>query len=162
MLGQQAPVQPSPLDVRFHKLEVNYRWALAVAVIALIALVAVVGWFAISQATQPKGEAAFANLTASWSGDDASAFEQVYAEDAVFVSAGSVEYKGLAAIKGVFGTMKSYGFQAEVIGPVVQSGSTVVSPIHLTWSTGEQAWVTTILELDGQGLVVHHQDYGQP
>jgi hypothetical protein len=35
----------------------------------------------------------------------------------------------------------------------------VIAPIHLTW-TGVDAYVTTILQLDDDGKVVHHQDYG--
>lgn len=162
MLGQQAAPQTSTPDVRFQKLQLSYRWALTIAVIAVIALVALAGWTALNQLNQPKGEQAVTDLAAAWTSHDPALLEKVYAPDAVVVSAGGGTTSGLPAIKRLNATMGMYGFKAEIIGPVVQSGRTVVAPFRLSWSTGEVAWVTGIFELDAQGRVVHHQDYGTP
>ena len=162
MISQQAAPQVPVLEVRYRRLEFSYRRALTVAVIAVIALVGLAGWTAVSQLGQPKGEQAVTDLIAAWTTKDAALLEEVYATDAVLVSAGGETYTGFAAIKALGSQMAAYGFKAEIIGPIVQSGSIVVAPVHLTWSTGEEAWVTTIVELDAQGRVVHHQDYGTP
>lgn len=161
MVGQQASPQAPP-DVRVRKLEVSYRWALAVAVIAVIAAVGLAAWAAATQLNQPKGEQAVTNLVNAWTTNDAALLEDVYAPDAVVVSAGGGTYKGLPAIKGLSSQMAPFGFTAQIIGPIVQSDNIVVAPIHLTWSTGEEAWVTSVFELDSEGRVVHHQDYGTP
>lgn len=162
MIVQQASPQVVPLEARFHKLEVSYRWALTVAVIAVIALVGLAGWTAVNQLSQPKGGEAVTDLVAAWTTNDEAMLGEVYAADAVLVSAGGATYEGLSAIKGLSNQMAAYGFKAQVIGPIVQSGNTVVAPVHLTWNTGEEGWVTGIFELDAQGRVVHHQDYGTP
>lgn len=162
MLGQQAAPGVSPLDVRLQRLQLSYRWARAVAVIAVIAVIGLAGWTALNQLNQPKGEQAVTDLAAAWTSHDAALLEEVYAPDAVVVSSGGVTTTGLEAIKRLNSTLAAYEFKAEIIGPVVQSGSTVVAPFRLTWSTGEVAWVTGIFELDSQGRVVHHQDYGTP
>lgn len=162
MIGQPAQAAAPPLEVKVHKLEVSYHWALAIAMVAVVALVAVLGWTAYTAVSVPDGQKVATELLAAWNAGEPAQLETVYAEDAVLVSAGGVKYEGIAAIKGIGSTLASFDFTAEATGPVTQSGRTLVIPIHQTWSTGEEAWVTTILELDSAGKIVHHQDYGKP
>jgi SnoaL-like domain len=161
MIGQRAQPQAPSLEVRFHRLEINYRWALGIAVIAIVALGALVLWNAYSAASQAKGEQVVTQLVTAWGSHDGALLEATYAEDAVLISAGAVKHEGIQAIKGFHQLMASHGFKPEVIGPVVQSGTTVVAPIKLTWSDGTAWYVTSIFELNPAGKVVHHQDYGQ-
>lgn len=156
----QAHAAP-PLEVRFHRLEMNYNWARAIAVLALIGLIAIGGWVALDRLSVPGGQTVLANVSASWTGNDQALFETTYAEDAVFVNGEGTEYKGRDALRGLSTTMRAYGFKAEVAGPIVQSGRTIMAPFHLTWTaTGDEAWVTGLFELNSAGLVVRHQDYG--
>ncbi|MEW5991355.1 MAG: nuclear transport factor 2 family protein [Chloroflexota bacterium] len=160
MIGQGVQPGAPPLEARFRRREVSFRWAVAVAAVAIVALGAMLAWGAYGAATQPDGEQVVTQLTAAWGGNDAALLEEVYAEDAVLVSAGGATYEGIQAIKGVSRTMAAYDFRPEVVGPVVQSGATVVAPIRMTWSDGSVLYVTSIFELNSTGQVVHHQDYG--
>jgi hypothetical protein len=162
MLGQQVQPQVPPLEVKVHRLEVSYHWALAIAIVAIVALAGLLAWNAYGSLTLPDGKQVTADLAAAWNSGDPASLEDIYAEDAVLVSAGGEAYEGLAAIKGIGVTLASYDFTVETIGPVTQNGNTIAVPYHQTWSTGEEAWVTTILEMNSAGLVVHHQDYGKP
>lgn len=155
MQAQAAP----PLEVRFHRLELNYNWARAIAVVALVALLGVVGWLAVDRFSIPDGQRIVTNVAASWGDTNPALFEATYAEDAVFVNIDGVARNGRAAIGNLRAQARLSGYKAEVAGPIVQSGRTVVAPIHLTWAGGG-GWVTSIFELNAAGNVIHHQDYG--
>ena len=158
MIGQQT----QPLELRYHRLEVFNRWLLALALIALVALGGLVAWTAIDRLGVPDGEQLAQDVVAAWTADSSTALEAVYAEDAVFVSTGGTTYEGINSIKGLYAAVKANDFTPEIIGPVVQSGRTVVIPFHLTFSDGTDMYVTSIYELNSAGLVTHHQDYGTP
>jgi hypothetical protein len=161
MIGQQAQPQAPPLDVRLHRFEVSYHWALAVAVIAIFALGAVLLWTAYGTATQPDGEQVVTQLTTAWSTNDPTLFDKTYAEDAVLVGSDGSKYEGIEAIKEVSQGGAFSGFKPEVIGPIVQSGNTISATMRLAFGDGTVYYVTSILELNSAGQIVHHQDYGQ-
>jgi SnoaL-like protein len=161
MIAQQAQ-QPPSLELRFQKLQVSYHWSLAVAIVAVIALAAGVLWSAYGAITFPNGEQAATRVVAAWSSTDATKLDAAYATDAVFVAADGTTHIGLAAIKSLHQQATSSGaFQAEIVGPIVQSGNTVVAPIRLNLGSSVE-WVTSIFQLNSAGLVVHHEDYGGP
>jgi hypothetical protein len=155
MLGQGTQT----FELRYHRLEVFNRWLLAIALIALVGLGSLAIWTVIDRFAEPDGEVVLQDLTSVWNGTEGIAIDAVYAEDAVLIGADGTKYTGLNAITIAQRSVAGLDFRAEVIGPVVQSGDTVIAPIHLTW-TGVDAYVTTILQLDDDGKVVHHQDYG--
>ena len=158
MLGQQT----QPLEVRYHHLEVLNRWFLAIALIAVVVLAGVVAWTTIDRLGQPDGELAMTARMEAWNAGDAASASELYAEDAVIVPSWGGEITGIDAIKGSMISARAAGMEVEVIGPVVQSGDTVAAPTHMTFANGEEYYLTTILTLNDDGLVIHHQDYGTP
>lgn len=162
MLGQQAQPQVPPLEVRFRRLEINYRWAVGIAVIAIVALGVVLLWTGFGGATTPRGEQVVSQMTGAWSNHDVAAIEGIYADDAVLITAAGAKYEGLEAITSVSLAVFQAGFKAEAIGPVVQSGDTIAVPMKLSFGDGSVTYVTSIFELNPAGKIVRHQDYGQP
>jgi ketosteroid isomerase-like protein len=158
MIGQQT----QPLEVRYHRLEVAYRWILAVALVALVALAGLVAWTAIDRWGQPDGEQIMLDGMAAWNAGDVAQAEAMYAEDAVVVPSWGGEIRGLDEIKTSIANAKANGMSVEIIGPIVQSGDTVVAPVHMTWTNGEEYYLTSVLTLNADGLVIRHQDYGTP
>lgn len=158
MIGQQT----QPLEVRYHNLEVAYRWVLVLAIVALVALAGLVIWTGLTQLGQPDGEQLMQDGMAAWNTGDVDYVDTMYAEDAVIVPVWGGEISGLEAIKDSMQAANANGMQVEIIGPIVQGDDTVVAPVHMTWANGEEYYLTSILELNSEGLVVHHQDYGTP
>lgn len=148
------------LELRYHRLEVFNRWMVVVAVVALLAVAGMAAWIAADRFGQPDGEQVATSLAAAWTADTSADLESVYAEDAVLVDSSGTTHLGLDALKRMYSTAKSIDFTPTIIGPVTQSGRTVAVPIRLSMSDGSEYYVTTVLELNSEGLVVHHQDYG--
>lgn len=158
MIGQQT----QPLEVRYHRLEIANRWFLAIALIALVALAGLVAWTAVDRLGQPDGEQIMQDGFAAWNAGDVAYAESMYAEDAVIFPSWGGEIRGIAAIRDSMQVAHQNGMETEITGPIIQSGNTVVAPVHMTWANGEEYYLTSVLTLNSEGLVVEHHDYGTP
>lgn len=164
-----AAVQPQPLELKVHRLESQNHWIVAVAIVAIVALIGVVAWAAVPRLTTPDGQATAADLVALWSSHDGTTAATVYADGATVTDSEGVVTTGLPAIAEVVRMSDYLDLKAEVAGPVVQDGRTLVVPITLTWfgNTPEETTpslhrqdVLSILQLDDAGRIVSHRDYG--
>jgi uncharacterized protein (TIGR02246 family) len=153
MIGQQT----LPLETRYHRLEIQNRWFIGLAVVAVIALVALGAWVLADRAAVSDAEATITTLTEAWSQDDPAALADVYAEDAVLVS--GTEYRGLPAIQTVLSMVATEGFAPEVAGDVVQYGDMVAAPIHFTWEDGTEEDAMSVFRIGADGKIVYHEDF---
>jgi hypothetical protein len=138
MLGQQT----QPMELRYHRLEVSYRWILAVALIALIALAALVGWTAIDRLGQPNGEDVGQSLTAAWSTATPRCWIPSRRDAVWSLRAAQRARAGRDQVPTCWGPQF-----VEIIGPVVQTAGPWCAHPHDTVD-GDVYYVTTILDLN--------------
>ncbi len=149
MIAQQT----IPLETRVHRLEIQNRWFIGIAIVAVLAAVILGVWFANEQFGKTPEEQTVADLATAWTTNDGALLAEVYAPNAEVV--GTVT--GIQGIQSLAREMAAQQFKAEVVGPVTQIGNQVAAPIHLSWDGGEED-VLSVFTFNDDGLIQRHED----
>ena len=156
MIASGAP----PLEVKYHRLEVQNHWLLGIGAIILAALIALGGWVAVDRFALTGNASRADTWISAITGDDFAQYRALYATNAQVLSP---ETSGVVwrydKLGDIFAQMNGSGLTVERTGSVESSGPFVTFPISWSNDLGYEGTGVTTLQYNDAGLILAQTTY---
>lgn len=150
MIAQEA----LPIEVRYHRLEVQNHWLLGIGTVILLALIALGGWVALDRFALTGNAAKVEPWIDAVTGDSLATFQSLYAPNAQILSPETNgQVWGYGDLQDIYGQTTTSGLTLERTGAIETFGPFVTFHLNFANDLGYEGTATATFQYNEAGLI---------